>query len=222
MSVISVSSKRWERAQKWELALWSSADARASGDDWNGWWAERFDHYSFLPLKIGRLIELGCGPFTNTRLILPGREVQQAVCSDPLARRYAALSDCWLARASAAGAITLDEHPAEELPFADGAFDVAVMINVLDHVRDAEACLRQAARILRPGGWFVLGQELSNAEDLRNFPYDIGHPIRLERDDLLSQLTPFKVEYERLLARAEGRNPEGHYATLLFAGRKQA
>ena len=46
---------------------------RAWGDDWNHWWKERFDGYRFLPVELGDCVELGCGPYTNTRLVLAGR-----------------------------------------------------------------------------------------------------------------------------------------------------
>jgi len=40
----------------------------------------------------------------------------------------------------------------EPLPFADGAFDLAVALDVLEHVRDDDAALRELARVVAPGG----------------------------------------------------------------------
>ncbi len=40
----------------------------------------------------------------------------------------------------------------EDLPFLDGSFDLVTMNQVIEHVRDQETCLREAVRVLKPGG----------------------------------------------------------------------
>src|SRR5919202_1432791 len=92
---LAVDEERWQRAQQWELAFWrreqqrtgwrrvayavlrpllvAIESRRATGDDWNLWWSRQFDDYQFLPSQLGDYIELGCGPYTNTRVILKGR-----------------------------------------------------------------------------------------------------------------------------------------------------
>ncbi len=44
---------------------------------------------------------------------------------------------------------------AESLPYADGSFSVIVCLDVLEHVRDLQATLREIARVLAPGGIFI-------------------------------------------------------------------
>ena len=243
-SVRSVTPERWRAAQRWERELWEQAQRkhgwkrivwpiagpmlravgwrRAWGDDWNHWWKLRFEEYAFLPSHLGEMIELGCGPYTNTRLILEGRTANRVVCSDPLVRTYVTFEDRWLARAHRDGRVEIDDHPIEETPFAPGSFDLVVMINVLDHVRDSDLCLRNAVWLVREGGVFVLGQDLSDAGDLARHPYDVGHPIRLNHDDLEPYLAPLATILRKNLSRDEGRDPRLHYSTLLFAGRKEA
>ncbi len=40
----------------------------------------------------------------------------------------------------------------ESLPFADGSFDGALSLSVLEHVRDPFRCAEELARVVRPGG----------------------------------------------------------------------
>lgn len=44
----------------------------------------------------------------------------------------------------------------EDLPVQDGAFDVAVAINCLDHTLEPDRILTSVARALKPGGYFFL------------------------------------------------------------------
>jgi SAM-dependent methyltransferase len=233
-----VDDERWQQAQKWELDFWNAQQQRHSwkrvafpllrpllamarpravtGDDWNEWWCRQFDGYAFLPRALGDYIELGCGPYTNTRLVLEGRTAARVVCSDPLAPEYVGFKGRWLAQAAARGDVEIDAHPIEECPFPAGSFDVVVMINVLDHVRDAELCLRTAIQLLRPGGWLIFGQNLANpAQAGAQTWFDQGHPIRLTLTDVEPWLDGLQPVIHRVLP---ANDPPLHEGVLTFAG----
>ncbi|MEY3397911.1 MAG: hypothetical protein RL220_505 [Bacteroidota bacterium] len=44
---------------------------------------------------------------------------------------------------------------AENLPFADNTYDVAIMAAVLEHIPSVESAFREVARVLKPGGYFL-------------------------------------------------------------------
>jgi SAM-dependent methyltransferase len=242
--LVPVSAERWRQAQQWELDFWLRAEQRQGwkrlvypvlrpllaaldshsvvGDDDNVWWSEQFDHYAFLPRDLGEYIELGCGPYTNTRLILRQRRASRVVCSDPLANEYLGFRDRWLSRAQRSGVVEVDAHPIEETPFPPESFDTVVVINVLDHVRDVAQCLRNALSILRPGGWFVLGQDLAKPDTVHQVEYgwyEQGHPHRVVMRDIESHFEPLEKRVERVV---EPRDPRVQASVLAFAGVKRS
>ena len=54
--------------------------------------------------------------------------------------------------------------PAEDLPFGDGSFDVAVSTLVLCAVRDQPRALRELRRVLRPGGRLLFLEHVRSAD----------------------------------------------------------
>ena len=238
----AVDKDRWKRAQDWELAFWrreqhktgvkgtalrvlrpalqAVRSKRATGDDWNGWWRDQFDGYDFLPKHLGDYIELGCGPYTNTRLVIRGHTADRVVCSDPLADEYVKFRGRWLAEAARKGKIEIDAHAIEDEPFPPGSFDVVVIINVLDHVMDADACMRVAIGLLKPGGYLIFGQNLANPEMKGKHEwFEEGHPIRATADDVEHYLEGLEPVLDKTLP---ANDPPLHNGVLVFAGRRPA
>lgn len=60
------------------------------------------------------------------------------------------------ARAHAqARSITYDVGAGEALPYGDGSFDAVVCVDVLEHVQDLNAVLKEVHRVLKPEGMFL-------------------------------------------------------------------
>ncbi len=192
--------------------------------DWNTWWKAQFDDYRFVPAVVPDALEVGCGPYTNVRLMLDRCRFEHLYLSDPLIRTYVNFKLTFVAERYRKADCILDDHPLEDLPFADRYFDLVVMINVLDHVQDAVKCMENVVRVVKPGGILILGQDLTNEQDLaalKEDPGAVGHPIKLDADwfaPFLSQgFTPI---IHKVLSREQGRAPGHHYGDLIFAGRR--
>jgi ubiquinone/menaquinone biosynthesis C-methylase UbiE len=78
------------------------------------------------------------------------------------------------------GNIFLHESPAEKTPFRDGEFDLATAYSFMDHLYDYADFLREACRVLRPGGMFyadlnpnrdfIVAMQAAEAGDLAALP----------------------------------------------------
>ncbi|MDH3691042.1 MAG: class I SAM-dependent methyltransferase [Gammaproteobacteria bacterium] len=239
----AVSTERWLAAQKWELEFWNrqnippvwwkrvlrpflvmialrSPRQKTDLDDRNHWWAKHFDQYRILPTVIENACELGCGPYTNIRIIRIDRRIESIHCSDPLAKHYVRYGKAWLANAVRSGLVNYDSHPAEQCPYKSNYFGLTVLINVLDHVRDAEQCLREAVRITAVGGYIVFGQDLTGLDDRR--PHNPGHPFLLNHRQLESFLNEhFDTLFWRIAPREEMAERDMHYGALVYIGRKR-
>ena len=104
------------------------------------------------------VLDLGCaGGFMAEALARRGAKVTGI---DPAAKAIEA------ARAHAAGEgldIRYDVGTGEDMPYPDAAFDVAVCVDVLEHVADLDRVLAQTFRVLRPGGRFLFDTINRNA-----------------------------------------------------------
>jgi SAM-dependent methyltransferase len=94
----------------------------------------------------GDVLEIGIGTGSNLGAYRPEATIH-GIDVSPAALSVAA------GKVSRGGHdVTLVEGDAAALPFADGSFDTVVATFVLCSVADAHAALREARRVLRPGG----------------------------------------------------------------------
>lgn len=99
-----------------------------------------------LAQASGRTIDLGAG--TGVNLDLFPEAVSELIMAEPDPHMLKQLR----AKAASRGGVEVVQASAQELPFADDSFDTAVFTLVLCTVPDPAAALREAARVLRPGG----------------------------------------------------------------------
>jgi hypothetical protein len=131
---------------------WSGADPRYRGYRPSGDGVV-LDHrvrvaVDLLPRRGGRLLDLGAGDGYVTSRLAGAEGATLAVAVDvgvpaPLA-----------ARAGPVRQVTA--RLPGPLPFADGAFDVVVTLETIEHVLDPDLLLAEARRVLAPGGALVL------------------------------------------------------------------
>ena len=82
-----VDKDRWQQAQEFELKF--AQQTIKSDDDWNQWWYEKFEQYAALKGKhFNNILEVGCGPHTNIRYILPEITFNKLYLEDPLIQYY--------------------------------------------------------------------------------------------------------------------------------------
>ena len=77
---------------------------------------------------------------------------------DPLAAEYKRIFPKWQSGAATAAAI------GEELPFADGSFDIVLSDNVIDHAEQPLKIIDEIVRVMKPGG-------------ILYFTVNVHHPI---------------------------------------------
>ncbi len=104
------------------------------------------------PAQDARCLDVGSGAGRLAREL--ARRCREAIGVDS----SAPMIERATARAKAAGVENawFLEAEATALPFPDGGFDLVIASNLLFHLADPAAALREAARVLRPGGRIAL------------------------------------------------------------------
>jgi SAM-dependent methyltransferase len=101
---------------------------------------------ALVPAGCRRVLDVGCGQGALGRLL---RERGHQVCGVELVREAADEARRWLDR------VVVGDAEADGLPFPPASFDAVVFADVLEHLVDPWRVLREAARLLVPGGVVV-------------------------------------------------------------------
>lgn len=187
--ITRVEPERWQEAQRYERRTWMN-DFRNVADDRNQFHATQFQGYESLKGKeFSAAIELGCGPFTNMRLIAPVTNIGEIHLLDPLINDYVTHPNCTYSEGALrtptlpARPVTLHASAIENF-LAPKSFDLVVMVNVIEHCMDAERIFSNLLSMLQVGGTLVFHDRSYDAADLAEnlrHEYDAGHPLRVDR-----------------------------------------
>jgi SAM-dependent methyltransferase len=99
----------------------------------------------YAPLEGRRILDIGCGLGVYVRKFREFSDRVYGIDVDPKRLLEGARTTPGLMLAAS-----------ESLPFRDATFDVVVLNEVIEHVRDDAATLAEAYRILAPGGRIVI------------------------------------------------------------------
>jgi len=119
------------------------------------------------PHASGRLLDVGCGERPYDELFVPRTTRYIGLEYPPVADNLN--PDIW-------GKLHTIRHIVDvfgdgmRMPFAAASFDSVLALEVLEHVSHADACVSEVARVLRPGGVFLL--TVPFVSPLHQWPFD--------------------------------------------------
>lgn len=142
----------------------TAPDEHLDADSWStlsSWWQEEFTEGAdpeytdqIVPLCVEhlrgaeRVLDLGAGE----------GQISRALMAAGAARTVVALDPTWaqIGEAAARGGGPLPVQGDTRLPLRDGSCDAVVACLVFEHVDDHVGAIAEVARVLRPGGRFLL------------------------------------------------------------------
>ena len=172
------------------------------------------NYYSWIATLMGRaltgrVLELGAGSGTFTRHIAERATSVDAI--EPSAPQFEKLRSL-SAECPHVNAFHGTLEKAHELNL--GPFDNAVLVNVLEHIRDDRQTLRELRTLVRPGGSIAVWVPAYEALYSR-FDREVGHFKRYSRKELKALALNAGLEIERLsYVNALGAVAWGLVATL--------
>ena len=241
--IVKISPERWKIAQDFEYRSWMEKHREAK-DDRNYKHMQDFENYQCLRgMTFRHAIEMGCGPFTNLRLIASVCNVQNVTLLDPLISSYLEHPSCFytkeelqiaespLSRSLSRSKLTralrkiirlikpnllgnfrlpikqLIDKPIEEMPVSEKAYDLIVLINVIEHCYDIKQIFANILKIAAPGAILVFHDKYYYAEEVtqlvNGYYYEAGHPLMVDQKVLDQFLDDnFEAIYRKTLTKS--------------------
>ena len=181
-----VGEDRWKGAQQAESKTWSDHSRKSDRQDEH---ARYFANWGSLVVgehDLGDVLEIGCGPFTNTRTLLQrtGLKPRSITLVDPLIDEYMKTNPgCAYKDGSLEGHKTFFVRAgAETFDPAGRQYDTVILVNMIEHVQNAFVAYQQAWKAIRPGGLVIFHERFwqgytGHGKDVKR-EFDL-HPIRL-------------------------------------------
>jgi 2-polyprenyl-3-methyl-5-hydroxy-6-metoxy-1,4-benzoquinol methylase len=122
---------------------------------------------AFVAQRAGpRLLDLGCGLGGYSRAL--GERGFDCYALD--------VSDEYVQAARSIG-VRADRYDGQQLPLADGAVDTVILLEVLEHLEQPDALLREAARVSSRN---VLVSTPNCTQDFGSVPIEFGHMLDVD------------------------------------------
>jgi len=168
----------------------------------------------FLPfLRLGDVLDAGSGDGTIAAFLAP--RCRTVTCLDRSDKILQAAKH----RLAGLGNVDFASGDLHALPFPDGRFDHVLLLNVLTYTKDPALVLREAARVVRPGGDLTISTLARHDHKTTTAPYghvNQGfHPATLQ--GWLTRAAGLTVERCEVTSR-EKRSP--HFAVISAFARK--
>ncbi len=174
-----------------------------------------------------RVLDLGCGGGHVSYRAAPF--VREVVACDLTAGMLTEVTRT--AEARGLRNISVQQAPAENLPFEDGAFDIVLCRFTTHHWHDAEAGLREARRVLKPEGFAIFVDIVSpqhplldthlqalellrDASHVRNYTVAQWFAMLARARFVTTGVTMRKLRMEFEIWTARTRTPEPYVAAL--------
>jgi len=230
LGIVEITKSRWRQAQAVESSVWHGSSDGQDRNEQHAAWFDGYKHVKPYASRLGRMLEIGSGPFTQTKTVLEKLgtstvNISMITLADPLMIFYHNnVPSCSYSSGSLLGFPTNFIAAGGEDLFLRSEYDTVIMVNVLEHCRDALSVLENLHRSVKTGGILIFSERWYDIKwdgytlTQRAF-WDVMHPINVKRSVIETLLSNYKTVFRRNFFY------EGDYPTdegVYFIGVKKA